>query len=440
MEPHSPTGDWPAPTVLGHSETLEATVLVPGSKSLTNRYAVLAALATDASRITRPLVSRDTRLMADALRSLGTHVLEEELDGEPSWLIEPGVLSGPATVDCGLAGTVMRFVPPIAALAEGDIRFDGDPHARTRPMAPVLHALRDLGARISTDGGEGLPFTVHGNGGIRGGKVLIDASSSSQFVSALLLAGARFEQGVTVVHDGKPLPSLPHVAMTVEVLRDAGVIVDDGDPNTWRVEPSEISALEVEVEPDLSNAAPFLAAALVVGGSVRVPGWPGATTQAGDALREILATMGADVRLERSGLTVTGAGSVSGVDLDLHDVGELTPVVAALAALADSPSVLRGIAHLRGHETDRLAALATELNALGGNVVETDDGLRITPAPLHGGTFHTYGDHRMVMAAAVLGLRTPGVVVENVATVGKTLPDFTDRWSAMLAQPAVAHE
>ncbi|GAB3586241.1 3-phosphoshikimate 1-carboxyvinyltransferase [Calidifontibacter terrae] len=429
MESHSPTGDWPAPTA---QSPLDATVLVPGSKSLTNRYAVLAALASDTSRLTRPLVSRDTTLMAGALRSLGTVVEQEQVDGEPSWLVEPAALRGPADVDCGLAGTVMRFVPPVAALATGDVRFDGDAHARNRPMAPVLQGLRDLGADISSDGSDALPFTVHGKGGIRGGKVLLDASSSSQFVSALLLAGARFEQGVTVVHDGKPLPSLPHIAMTVEVLRDSGVVVDDGDVNTWRVEPSEISALEVEVEPDLSNAAPFLAAALVVGGSTRVPGWPQTTTQPGDALRDILDMVGADVRLDRGGLTVSGTGELGGVDLDLHDVGELTPVVAALAALADSPSRLRGIAHLRFHETDRLAALATELNALGGNVVETEDGLRITPAPLHAGTFHTYGDHRMVMAAAVIGLRVPGVIVEDVATVAKTLPEFTALWRRML--------
>ncbi|MCG8655934.1 MULTISPECIES: 3-phosphoshikimate 1-carboxyvinyltransferase [unclassified Yimella] len=429
MDPQTPTGDWPAPTAPG---PLDSTVLVPGSKSLTNRYAVLAALATDASRITRPLVSRDTTLMIDALRSLGTQVIEEEVDDEPSWLIEPLALRGPARIDCGLAGTVMRFLPPVAALADGEVSFDGDPHARNRPMAPVLGALRDLGVELRTEGAEALPFTVVANGSVRGGKVLIDASGSSQFVSALLLAGARFEQGITVVHDGKPLPSLPHIAMTVEVLRDSGVVVDDLDANTWRVEPSEICPVEVEVEPDLSNAAPFLSAALVAGGSVRVPGWPQFTTQAGDAIRDILDAMGADVSLDRDGLTVSGDGQISAVDLDLHDVGELTPVVAALAALADSPSQLRGIAHLRGHETDRLAALTAELNGLGGKVTETDDGLRIDPAPLHEGVFHTYGDHRMVMAAAVLGLRVPGVVVEDVATVGKTLPTFTRLWDQML--------
>lgn len=418
---------WSAPRA---QAPVDAVVTLPGSKSITNRALILAALADGPSTITGALRSRDADLMIAALRDLGIGVEEA---GDPTTLrITPGPLRG-GEVDCGLAGTVMRFLPPVAALADGEVSFDGDPHARNRPMAPVLGALRDLGVELRTEGAEALPFTVVANGSVRGGTVLIDASGSSQFVSALLLAGARFEQGITVVHDGKPLPSLPHIAMTVEVLRDSGVVVDDLDANTWRVEPSEICPVEVEVEPDLSNAAPFLSAALVAGGSVRVPGWPQFTTQAGDAIRDILDAMGADVSLDRSGLTVTGTGTIHGVDLDLHDVGELTPVVAAVAALADSPSHLRGIAHLRGHETDRLAALRTELNDLGSDVTETEDGLKIRPRPMHGGVFHTYADHRMAMAAAVLGLAVPDVLVEDVATTGKTLPDFPRMWSNMLA-------
>jgi 3-phosphoshikimate 1-carboxyvinyltransferase len=330
----------------------------------------------------------------------------------------------------------MRFLPPVAALADGPVSFDGDAGARVRPMGPALGALRVLGADIDDDGRGSLPFTVRGRGGLRGGSVTLDASASSQFVSALLLAGARFDHGVTVHHDGKPIPSQPHVEMTVEVLRDVGAIVDDADANTWRVEPGELGALDVEVEPDLTNAGPFLAAALVVGGTVRVPGWPQHTTQAGDAMRDILDAMGADVTLARDGLTVSGGGGVVGIDVDLHDASELTPVVAALSALADSPSVIRGVAHIRGHETDRLAALAAEVRALGGDVVETEDGLHIRPAPLHPGLFHTYADHRMVMAGAVLGLAVPGLVVEDVQTVAKTLPEFTALWHRMLGQEA----
>ena len=423
--------DWLSPHASG---PIAATVALPGSKSLTNRYLLLAALANGRSRLRRPLRSRDTLLMASGLRSLGVSVTDvpgiDPLNDD--WLITPASLTGATTVDCGLAGTVMRFLPPVAALADGPVAFDGDPRARNRPMAPVIEALRTLGATISDDERGTLPFTVEGSGRMPGGSVTLDASASSQFISALLLSGPRFEQGVTVRHEGNPIPSAPHIEMTVEVLRDCGVIVDDSEANTWHVEPSAIYPLDVEVEPDLSNAAAFLAAAVVTGGTVRVPGWPMHTTQAGDAIRNIFDAMGADVLLERSGLTVTGDRQISGLDVDLHDAGELTPVVVAVAALADSPSRIRGIAHLRGHETDRLASLSTEVNALGGSIEETEDGLRITPRPLQGGLFHTYGDHRMAMAAAVLGLRVPGVVIENVETTDKTMPHFPAHWVGMV--------
>ena len=427
-----PSADWTAPTATG---PVDAHVVLPGSKSLTNRYLVLAALAGDVSRLRAPLRSRDTLLMVQALRTLGA-VVEDVDDGD--WLVTPGPVTGGGTVDCGLAGNVMRFVPPVAGLATGPVHFDGDPHARRRPMAPVLGALRTLGVDVGDDGRGAMPFTISGRGSVRGGAVTLDASASSQFVSGLLLSGARFDDGVTVHHDGKAVPSLPHIEMTVETLRDAGVVVDDGEVHTWRVEPSEVNALDVQVEPDLSNAAQFLAAALVTGGRVHVPGWPQYTTQGGDFLRDLLDMMGAEVVLDRSGLTVSASDGISGVDVDLHDSSELTPVVAALCALADSPSVIRGVSHIRGHETDRLAALRTELTGLGAEVTETDDGLRITPRPMHGGTFHTYADHRMVMAGAVLGLVVPGVVVEDVGTVAKTMPDFTGLWARMLSDRVAA--
>lgn len=424
---------WPAPTP---DRPVDATVTLPGSKSLTNRYLVIAALAAQPSRLRAPLRSRDTLLMAGALRALGAGI--EDVPGASpfgeDWLVTPAPLHG-GSVDCGLAGTVMRFLPPVAALAAGDVRFDGDPRARERPMSAVLEALRALGVRVSDDGRGGLPFTVHGTGTVTGGEVAIDATDSSQFVSGLLLAAARFERGLTVRHTGAPIPSRPHVSMTVEALRDVGVVVDDVEPDTWRVEPGEIGGLDVQVEPDLSNATPFLAAAAVTGGRVTVPGWPQWTTQAGDAIRDLLDSMGAEVTLERDGLTVRGTGELYGVDADLHDAGELTPTVAALAALADTPSRLSGVAHLRGHETDRLAALAREITGLGGDVTETADGLVIRPAPLHAGVFHTYGDHRLATAGAVIGLRVPGVQVEDVGTTAKTLPDFPGMWSRML-QPA----
>lgn len=400
---------------------------LPGSKSLTNRALVLAALARDTSRLVAPLRSRDTDLMAAGLRAMGARV--DEVGG--NWLVEPGTLHGPAEVDCGNAGTVMRFLPPVAALAQGSVRFDGDPRARQRPLAPVVRALTELGVSVESAGGR-LPVAVHGRGWVLGGRVEIDATQSSQFVSALLLAAPRFADALEVHHVGQRLPSRTHLTMTVTLLRQCGAIVENLDPNTWRVEPGPIRLGRHAIEPDLSNAAPFLAAAVVTGGEVTVPDWPLQTTQAGDALREILGRFGAQVTLTDEGLTVEGPERIQGVDLDLADVGELAPVVAAVAALAATPSRLRGIGHLRHHETDRLAALAAEISGLGGDVTETEDGLRITPKPLRGGAFRTYDDHRLATCAAVLGLVVPGVVLSDVTTTAKTLPTFVELWSGML--------
>ena len=419
---HRLSDPWPAPHA---KRPVDATVSLPGSKSLTNRALVLAAVADGPGTVRRALRSRDTELMAAALTALGAEV---DTTGD-DWRVTPGPWHGGATIDCGLAGTVMRFVPPVAALADGPVIFDGDPHARSRPMQQVLHGLRGLGVTIDDEGRGTLPFTVLGSGSVRGGVVAIDASASSQFISALLLAGARYEEGVDVRHDGKPVPSLPHIDMTVEQLRLRGVEVDDSDANRWVVHPGPVRAVDVTVEPDLSNAAPFLAAALVTGGRVTVRDWPRTTTQAGDALREILTLMGAEVDLSDDGLTVRGSGEVHGLDYDLHDVGELTPAVAALCALASSPSHLYGVEHIRGHETDRLAALGTELNGLGAHVTETADGLTIRPASLVGGRFRTYADHRMAHAGVVLGLGVEGVLVEDVATTAKTFPGFAEAWS-----------
>lgn len=431
-----PTPQWAAPTAAG---PVDAVVELPGSKSMTNRALILAALAAAPTVIRRPLRSRDTLLMAAALRSLGTGLADGADAGDADaddWTVTPGALRGPATVDCGLAGTVMRFVPPVAALASGDVTVDGDRRARERPMKPLVGALRGLGVEIDDAGRAALPFVVRGRGEVKGGSIVIDASGSSQLVSGLLLAAPRFAEGVEVRHAGPPVPSAPHLAMTVRMLRDLGVPVDDATPDVWRVAPATPRGGVIHVEPDLSNAAQFLGAALVTGGRVTIKDWPAETTQPGDALRDLLAAMGAEVSSGPDGLTVRGTapgrGAFGGLHADLHDVGELTPVLAALAALADGPSRLTGIAHLRGHETDRLAALGTELRGLGGDVRELPDGLEIRPRPLHAGVFHTYDDHRMVMAAAVLGLAVPGVEVENVATVGKTLPDFVSRWEGML--------
>ncbi|MFD3524304.1 3-phosphoshikimate 1-carboxyvinyltransferase [Streptomyces sp. NPDC058653] len=444
---------WPAPHASG---AVEATVTVPGSKSVTNRALVLAALAAEPGWLRRPLRSRDTLLMADALRSMGVGIEETVSSssvaagsmtpvrgaGSPSftgeaWRIFPNGLHGPATVDVGNAGTVMRFLPPVATLADGPIHFDGDPRSYVRPLHGVIDALRTLGARIDDEGRGSLPLTVHGGGALDGGTVEIDASASSQFVSALLLSAPRFNQGVEVRHVGATLPSLPHIRMTVDMLRGVGAQVDEpetgGEPNVWRVSPSAVLGRDLTVEPDLSNAQPFLAAALVTGGRVTVRDWPTRTTQPGDALRRIFTEMGGSCELTEQGLTFSGSGRIHGIDIDLGEVGELTPGIAAVAALADGPSTLSGVAHLRLHETDRLAALTKEINELGGDVTETADGLHIRPRPLHSGVFHTYDDHRMATAGSIIGLVVPGVEIENVATTSKTLPDFPRMWTEMLA-------
>jgi len=411
---------------------VRATVTVPGSKSQTNRTLILAALAAAGSRgpstISGALRSRDTDLMIGALRELGIVI-----DGDGPELTVSGSLNpgSAARIDCGLAGTVLRFVPPLAALSTATVLFDGDDQARARPITPLLDALRGLGVDIA---GDGLPFSVHGRGTVAGGPVRIDASASSQFVSGLLLCGAAFNSGLEVLHTGASVPSAPHIAMTVTMLRQAGVDVDDTTSNRWAVQPGPVAAQNWDVEPDLSNAVPFLAAAVVTGGAVRITGWPRVSVQPDNIILEILSLMGSVVHQSDSELTIQGAAAYSGFDIDLHDVGELTPSVAAIAALATPGSVSRltGIAHLRGHETDRLAALCTEINALGGNCVETTDGLVITATPLHAGTWHSYADHRMATAGAIVGLRTPGVQVQDIATTAKTLPGFPQLWIDML--------
>ncbi|WP_292975029.1 3-phosphoshikimate 1-carboxyvinyltransferase [Mycobacterium sp.] len=420
---------WPAPFT---SRPVHATVTVPGSKSQTNRALVLAALAAanGSSTISGALRSRDTDLMIGALVALGLQV-----DGPADELEVSGTIAPPADarIDCGLAGTVLRFVPSLAALGLETVTFDGDEQARARPITPLLNALRGLGVDID---GDGLPFRVRGAGKVAGGAVEIDASASSQFVSGLLLAGSSFADGLAVRHVGPSLPSAPHIAMTVAMLRQAGVHVDDTTANRWDIRPGPVAARHWHIEPDLSNAVPFIAAAVVSAGTVRITGWPTASIQPADTILGILAQLNCTVKRDDSYLEVQGPQSYSGFDVNLRDVGELTPSVAVLAALAapGSTSRLSGIAHLRGHETDRLAALSTEINRLGGDCRETADGLEITATPMRAGTWQSYADHRMATAGAIVGLRVDGVHVEDIETTAKTLPNFPSMWGDMLAQ------
>ena len=418
---------WPAP--FRGRTPVHAQVTIPGSKSVTNRALILASLATTPSVIRKPLISRDSQLMSAGLSALGISIS----GNDEAWTITPAPLRGPARVDVGNAGTVMRFLPPLAALAHGDISFDGDPRSYERPLGPVIKALEELGIEIDHGGRYSLPMVIKARGQIKGGALTIDASASSQFLSALLLVAPSMEEGITVTHRGGALPSMPHIEMTVAMLRDFGADVSvDPVAQTWSVKAGSLHGKDLVIEPDLSNASPFLSIAMVCGGTITISDWPRVTTQPGDQLRDIFTQMGATVELNDDGLTLTGGDAIHGIDIDLHDVGELTPSIAALAALADSPSHLRGIGHLRLHETDRLAALTREINALGGSVIEEETALHITPAPLHAGVFHTYDDHRLATAGAVIGLVTPGIEVENVATTRKTLPDFPGLWNSLV--------
>ena len=426
---------WPA--IYRGATPVDINVVIPGSKSVTNRALILAAQAKSPSTLRRPLVSRDSELMVAGLTALGIGIVETTavVDGneELQWIVTPAPMRGGVRVDVGNAGTVMRFLPPLAALATGEVIFDGDPRSYERPLGPVIKALEELGVSIDHEDRYSLPLKLNGTGKIDGGEITIDASESSQFLSALLLVAPSFTKGITVKHKGGLLPSMPHIEMTVDMLRQFGATVEvDSVAQTWSVKPGALHGLDLVIEPDLSNASPFLSIAMVCGGRVAIADWPIKTTQPGDQLRTIFADMGAQFSFGDNGLTIIGTGKIHGIDVDLHDVGELTPSIAALAALADSPSHLRGIGHLRKHETDRLAALTREINALGGKVTEEETALHITPAPLHAGVFHTYDDHRLATAGAVLGLVVEGIEVENIATTRKTLPDFPGLWSSLL--------
>jgi len=432
---------------------VHATVSLPGSKSITNRALVIAALADSPTTIVGALRARDTDLMAAAVSALGATlspghagpapVVLSGSAGQASWLVTPGWTAAPARVDVGNAGTVLRFVPPIAALARADVEFSGDARAARRPVAPLLAGLRQLGAEIDDSGRGTLPFTVRGRGRIRGGRVTLDASSSSQLISGLMIAAPRYDAGAQIRHEGGRVPSAPHIAMTAAMLTAAGATVESDSvgraaglraPTFWRVLPGRLAPGRIDVEPDLSNAAPFLAAALVTGGQLTIARWPTSSLQPADQILDVLCQMGAVCTHTPAGLQIKGTGRIRGIRADLRDINELAPVLTSLAALADSPSEFTGIGHMRLHESDRLAALASEFGALGGQVTELSDGLRVQPRPLRAGRepFDSHDDHRLVMAAAVLGLAVPGLRVRNAATVGKTFPAFGDLWQQML--------
>jgi 3-phosphoshikimate 1-carboxyvinyltransferase len=422
---------WTAPTASG---PLHATLTLPGSKSLTGRELVLAALAEGPGRLIAPLHSQDSARMVDALRALGVRIESEPGAGgfgDDLLITPPASFTGGGDIDCGQAGTVMRFVSPLAGLARGDVHLTADASALHRPMGELIHALRDIGVDIDDGGRWSLPFTVRGHGHIRGGEVRIDASRSSQFVSGLLLAAPRFDVGLHLIHTGSRLPSVPHIDMTVEALSHRGVHVERPAPNEWVVPATALRAKDIAIEPDLSNAAPFLAAAMVAGGSVTVTGWPAHSTQPGAMLNDLLHSAGARVSRRGGALTVTGHG-IRAFDIDLSAAGELAPTIVGLAAFADGECTLTGIGHIRLHETDRIRALVDGINALGGDAEELPDGIRIRPRPLHGGLWRSHHDHRMATTGALLGLAVPGIEIDDLSVTAKTLPQFEQLWMTML--------
>ena len=437
----TPRGAWDAPVA---TRPVDATVTVPGSKSLTNRELVLAAIADGPGTLHAPLHSDDSARMIDALRALGVAI--EEIDtgspfGPDLLVTPPSTFRGDSEVDCGQAGTVMRFVAPLAGLARGDVHVTAHESALHRPMGAMIHALRDVGVDIDDGGHWALPFSVRGHGHVRGGEVEIDASQSSQFVSGLLLAAPRFDVGLHLRHVGSRLPSIPHIDMTVEALAHRAVHVERPAPGEWIVPAGPVRAKDVHIEPDLSNASPFLAAAMVTGGSVTMSGWPLHSTQPGALLVDILTEMGARVSRRGGALTVAaGDGGILGVELDLSAAGELAPTLFGLAAFADGPTTLHGIGHIRGHETDRIAALVGNFRSLGGEAHELDDGIRIVPRPLHGGVWQAHHDHRMATTGALIGLRVPDVQIDDIGTTAKTLPQFAGLWLAMLGRDADARD
>jgi 3-phosphoshikimate 1-carboxyvinyltransferase len=460
---------WSAP--FAPSVPLNASLSIPGSKSMMARALIRAALSNAPTLIKRPLVSRDSELMRDGLRVLGVGIEEsselwritpahlmpvgrstERSDKEGSSALEG---SRSKEIDVGNAGTVMRFLPPVAALSHGEFRFDGDARSHERPLAPMIKALESLGVRIDHDGRYALPMTVYGSGRVQGGEIEIDASLSSQFISSLLLAAPAMIDGLIIKDIGPTLPSIPHIEMTIAALEQDGVNVEsgvesgverksEGGKRWWKVSPHSAGdeVRTIEIEPDLSNAAPFLAAALLVGGRVAIENWPRATRQPGDALREILTAMGGRLTREGADIVIQASGKrsdIKGIDIDLSDEGELAPTIAAIAAFASSPSHLRGIGHLRLHETDRVSALATELRKVGAIVIEGADQLQITPAPAEietppreAVTIASYDDHRIATLGALVGLMLPGTLVENIATTRKTITDFPALWSQLL--------
>jgi 3-phosphoshikimate 1-carboxyvinyltransferase len=402
----------------------DVTVAVPGSKSLTNRALIAAALARGSSQLEGILLADDTEAMLDGLARLGIAV-EVDRAGHRATVTGCGgtVPPGPATVDVRLSGTTARFLAPLVALGRGRYVLDAAPPFRARPMGPVLDALLALGARIEDLGEPGhLPVAVHTEG-VRGGHVRVAGDVSSQFLSGLLLAGPAVPDGLTVELT-TDLVSVPYVELTLGTMAAFGARVERPHPRRFDVQPGGYRATSYRVEPDASAASYLLAAAAITGGRVRIPGLGHGAVQGDVRFADVLGQMGAEVVRDGDGLEVRGTGRLEGIDVDLADLSDTAQTLAAVAVFAEGPTRVRGIGFIRRKETDRIAAVVTELRRLGIEAREEPDGFVIEPGTPRPGRVETYDDHRMAMSFTLLGLVVPGIEIADPGCVAKTFPTY----------------
>jgi 3-phosphoshikimate 1-carboxyvinyltransferase len=400
----------------------DAKIRVPGSKSLTNRTLIIAALAEGHSRILNPLFSDDSYWLMNALVRLGIDV---SADGERGEVCVSGQSGGidASGVDLfvGNAGTVARFLPPVLALGRGPYTIDGVPRMRERPVADLVDAMRHLGAAVDYAGEHGrFPLAIEG-GGIRGGEVRVSASKSSQFVSGLLMASPYAEAPVTLHPEGRK--EWPYVGITVVLMRAFGVEVDEAN-GRFTVAPALYSSREYEVEPDASGASYFMAAAAVTGGRVRIPGLGSSSPQGDLRFAGVLRDMGCRVEIAPHSIEVIGPDRLQGIEVDMNAFSDTMITLAAISPFATSPTTIKNVGHTRLQETDRLSAVATELNRLGVKTHTTASSIRIIPNIVRPGVIRTYGDHRMAMAFAITGLVAAGIRIEDPGCVAKTFPGY----------------
>ena len=411
---------------LGHP--VDAEVRLPGSKSLTNRALVCAALAAEQSTLDGALRADDTEAMIGCLAALGV-VIDTDWDAARVTVGGAGgrFPVGDATLDARMSGTTARFVAPLLALGHGRRRLTGHPQLLARPMGPTVAALRSLGAQITAAGEDGrLPIVIDARGGLRGGSVELPGHVSSQFLSGLLLAAPAMDEGFTATITS-PLVSRPYLALTTATMAAFGVEVDArDDPPAFTVAAGHYRARDLRIEPDASAASYFFAAAAVCGGRVRVPGLGSASGQGDLAFAHVLGRMGAEVEQTESWTEVRGTGRLEGIEVDLADLSDTAPTLAVVAACASTPTTVTGVGFIRAKESDRIGAAVTELRRCGVDAEEQPDGFVVRPDPsgLHGARVATYDDHRMAMSFAVLGLRVAGITITDPACVAKTFPDF----------------